>query len=87
MTETSHEDLETKLGRLEARIAELEKSPKAPKVPKVIKAKRAPTDYNKFMGEAIKKIKELNPETKHADAFKQAAVEWSNAKKSAASVV
>lgn len=82
MTESQKttEDFESKFGRLEARIAELEKSAtvKAPKVPKV---KRAPTAYNTFIGEAIKNIKLKNPEIKHSDAFKQAAVEWSLSKK------
>lgn len=78
---TTEPTFEGKLAILEARIAQLEStSAKSPKV-KVPKVKRLPSKYNEYIGKEIKRIKELNPEIKHSDAFKQATVEWSKLKK------
>lgn len=46
------------------------------------KTKRAPSAYNKFMSTEIKKVKRLNPNLTHKQAFKQAANNWTKAKKS-----
>lgn len=46
------------------------------------KTKRAPSAYNKFMAKEIKRVKKENSKLSHQDAFKQAAGNWTKAKKS-----
>ena len=38
--------------------------------------KRAPSAFNLFMREELKRVKNLNPNLKHQDAFKTAAHNW-----------
>lgn len=40
------------------------------------KQKRAPTAYNKFVGERIKSLKQENPDTKAVELMKMASAEW-----------
>jgi hypothetical protein len=45
------------------------------------KAKKGPSAYNLFMKDELAKIKKTNKDLSHKDAFKQAAANWSKAKK------
>ena len=45
------------------------------------KAKRAPSEYNKFMAKEYKRIKAEHPQWKATDIFKKAAAGWKDHKK------
>jgi len=63
---------------LTKQVAVLEKSSKGAKVPR---KKRAPSEYNLYVGDQIKAIKIKNPTVSHTDAFKQAVDAWKKTKK------
>ena len=50
------------------------------------KAKRAPSDYNKFVGEKMKEIRAANPELKAKEAMQQAMALWKEHKATLATV-
>lgn len=53
---------------------------KKSKMGKPVKKTRAPSEFNKFVGSEIKKIKTETPDIKHTEAFKTAVERWKSKK-------
>lgn len=53
---------------------------KAAKSKSKSRAKRAPSTYNVFMKNELKKVKQENPDLNHKAAFSKAAGNWATAK-------
>ena len=62
---------------LNQKVSNLEKASKHGKAPR---KKRAPSEYNLYVGDQIKTIKTKNPNISHTDAFKQAVDAWKKQK-------
>lgn len=69
-------DLSEQIKALEKRVSELE----GQKPPKKEKKKRAPSKYNQYVSEAMKRLKVAHPELKNPEIMKLAAKEWSENK-------
>ena len=69
-------DLSEQIKALEKRVSELE----GQKPPKKEKKKRAPSKYNQYVSEAMKRLKIAHPELKNPEIMKLAAKEWSENK-------
>lgn len=59
-------DLAEQVKKLEARVAELEKSGSKPKKEK---KQRKPTEFNTFIKDNLAKVKADNPKMTHTEAF------------------
>lgn len=68
------ESLEKRITKLEKMVSDLMKG----KTSKKPKKPRKPSAFNNFMKKEIPKVKQQNPNLKHADAFKKAAAKWGN---------
>ena len=60
------------------KVVRLEKT--SGKLPKSLRKKRAPSEYNLFIGKKIKEIKKNTPDIGHTDAFSKAVKLWKKEK-------